>query len=127
MICFGISDIRTNKHGLMTLDVGEFQIQITTRNRVKDIGDDIILYKDEGRLFIYFQKPIKANIGPDDLSEPTASKEFTMGIIRDSSFALAQIACFGGDKRVPATPENIVQAIRWYQANPNFMKSGEGI
>ena len=39
----------------------------------------------------------------------------------------AQLAAFGAEVAVPATPQNIITAISWCLANQNFMQNEEGV
>jgi len=75
-------------------------------------------YEDDGELLIRDDEAV-----PKSMRGELAMIKEALGIDAKT----AQLACFGVESPVPATPDNLAQAILWCRANPRFMQDEQGI
>jgi|SRR3989338_194882 len=96
---------------------GRYDIDIFIKTPLPDEGE--AAYGDEGELTI---RDRKFTIPKGEAPMVAAVKA-----VLDQHTNMAQESCFSTSESVPATPENIVRAIQWCQANPKFMQDEQGI
>lgn len=107
--------------GSTAFNVGDrFDIQITVATPSKGFAGAVQpAYEGEGELVI-----------EDSHFTPPAGETAKQAFVKDLHGLhanMSQMACFGVNDAVPATPDNLVKAIQWCQANQHFMEDERGI